>query len=342
MQLRSHPCGNDYKADNRGLFSRVRHKAQTGLEAAGYLHYYSFNVSRLVFHASVTLLILIRALAAQDAPIRVQSKLVQVPVSVTAKDGRNVEGLAARDFRVLDDGVERTITADVFDGGAARISLAIVVQASAVPATALPEIRRLGSMIEPLVIGRRGEAAVMTFDREVKWLQDFTRDPREIQHAFRSIRNGSPLEAHLFDAVAKAADSLRGREGRKVLLVISDGHDRGSETASDDAVEAVERAGIEVFGARYSPDSPKQKGRGIVSELADATGGWDYPYRKERGIERAIENLGVEVHSQYILSFPEPGGDDGPHQITVAIQNRADLHVRARQAYWTGQAAPNP
>lgn len=314
--------------------------AQTGWKLLAICTMISFNVSRLLGPASVMLLLFAVTVAAQDAPIRVQTKLVQVPVSVTTRDGRSIEGLAAHDFRLFDDGVERKITADVFDSGAARISLAIVIQASAVPAPALAEIRGIGSMIEPLVIGRRGEAAVVTFDREVKWLQDFTRDPREIQRAFKSIKNGSPLEAHLFDAIAAAASSMREREGRKVLLVISDGRDRDSETARDDAIEAIERAGIEVFGAHYSPGSPKPKDR-IIAELADATGGWDYPYLKERGIEKAVENLGVEVHSQYILSFPEPGGDDGVHQITVAVQNRGDLHIRARQAYWIGQP-PSP
>ena len=272
---------------------------------------------------------------AQDPPFRAQSKLVQVPVSVTATDGRTIEGLRARDFRLLDDGLEREITADVFDSGAARISLVVAVQSSAVPASALPEIRRVGSMIQPLVVGRRGEAAVVTFDREVRWLQEFTRDAREIQYAFKSIKNGSPLETHLFDAIAEAADRLRQREGRKVLLVISAGYDQGSSGVRDDVVDAVTRAGIEVFGARYYA---RLKEPSVVSQLAEATGGRDYPYLKERGIERAIENLGVEVHSQYILSFPEPRIAEGVHQITVAVPKRADLQIRSRQRYWTEQA----
>jgi len=292
-------------------------------------------VSWLVSRFSVCLICFLVTLAAQDTPIRVQTKLVQVPVSVTARDGRSIEGLRAHDFRVLDDGEEREISADVFDSGAARISLVIVVQSSAVPASALPEIRRLGSMIQPLVIGRRGEAAVVTFDRKIRWLQDFTRDPRDIQYAFKSVRNGSPIDARLFDAIAEAVDRLRERDGRKVLLVISGGYDQGSDAVRDDVVDAVTRAGIEVFGARYSA---KLKEPSIISDLAAATGGRDYPYLKERGIEKAIESLGVEVHSQYILSFPEPRVAEGMHQISVAVPSRADLQIRSRQSYWTEEA----
>ena len=289
----------------------------------------------MVSRLSVCLICFLVTLAAQETPIRVQTKLVQVPVSVTARDGRSIEGLRAHDFRVLDDGEEREISADVFDSGAARISLVIVVQSSAVPASALPEIRRLGSMIQPLVIGRRGEAAVVTFDRKIRWLQDFTRDPRDIQYAFKSVRNGSPIDARLFDAIAEAVDRLRERDGRKVLLVISGGYDQGSDAVRDDVVDAVTRAGIEVFGARYSA---KLKEPSIISDLAAATGGRDYPYLKERGIEKAIESLGVEVHSQYILSFPEPRVAEGMHQISVAVPSRADLQIRSRQSYWTEEA----
>ncbi len=286
---------------------------------------------------SVIVVCRLPVLAAQEASIRVQARLVQVPVSVTEKDGRIVEGLGARDFRVLDDGVEREIAADVFDSGAARISLAIAIQSSAVPASALATIRRIGSMIQPLVIGRRGEAAVLTFDREVKWLQDFTPDPREIQRAVNGLEKGSPIEAHLLDAVAQAADRMRDREGRKVLLLISESQDGGSDTRLDDAIGAVQREGIEVFAAHYLPHA-KLKDANAVQALTEATGGRDYPFQKEHSIEKAIENLGVEVHSQYILSFPQPGDAAGMHQITVAVPRRADLHIRSRQAYWTDSA----
>lgn len=292
-------------------------------------------MSGTVSRTTVCLIWGLATLAAQEGPIRVQTRFVQVPVSVKAKDGRNVEGLAARDFLVLEDGVQREVSADVFDAGAARICLAIAIQSSAVPAPAVATIRRIGVLIQPLVIGRRGEAAVVTFDREVKWLQDFTRDPREIQRAVKNLKTGSPLQAHLLDAIAEVADRMREREGRKVLLVISDSRDRGSETSLDEAVNAVEREGIEVFGAHYS-----SKDTNAIQELAEATGGRNYPFLKERGIEKAIEDLGVEVHSQYILSFPQRSDIAGMHQITVSIPKRSDLQIHSRQAYWVEGAQP--
>src|SRR5579863_3195793 len=314
-------------------------------------------------------------IAAQNVPFRVQTKVVQVPVSVTDKNGRNVDGLTARDFKLLDDGVPQEVTADDFFTGLAPISLAIAVQTSGISTPALIKIRRIGSMIRPLVIGQLGEAAVVTFDSEVKWLQDFTSDEDKIRDAVKKLQPAWADQARMLDAIAAVAERMSQRQGRKVLLLISESRDRGSETKFPQAVEAVARQGIEVFGAHYSayatsliakpkdlPDEPPQPTSGdpedwpesppgvnflaMIFELARlgktkplqvltrATGASDYTFRKERGIENAIEKLGEEVHSQYILSFPQRNSAGGTHQIEVSVLNHTDLRIRSRRTYW--------
>ena len=190
--------------------------------------------------------------AAQNGSFRVQTKVVQVPVSVTAKNGRSIDGLVARDFRVLDDGAQQEITVDDFNTGLPRISLAIAVQKSGISTPALTSIRRIAGMIQPLVTGPRGEAAVVTFDSQIKWLQDFTPDDDKIQYAVQSLKPGSLGQARMLDAIAEAVDRMQQRKGRKVLLLISEARDRGSETKFQQAIEAVERQGIQVFAAHYS------------------------------------------------------------------------------------------
>jgi len=138
-------------------------------------------------------------------------------------------------------------------------------------------------------------------------------------------------------------------------------------------VEAVERQGIEVFGAHYSafatslgakpkhlpelpPQGPDDPTDGppalpgisflaIFSELArvgktnavraltQATGGSDHPFLKEHGIENAIQKPSAEVHSQYILSFLQRLDTEGMHVIEVSVPERADLRIRSRR-FW--------
>ena len=221
-------------------------------------------------------------------------------------------------------------------------------------------------MIQPLVTGPRGEAAVVTFDHEIKWLQDFTGDDKKIRQAVKGLKAADSYSARMFDAVAEASDRLRQRPGRKVLLLISEGRDSGSETKFQQAVETVEREGIEVFGARYSAyamswisrpeDFPEQRdlnqmffnqllrlgATNHVKALTLATGGSGFPFVKERGMENAMVKLGEEVHTQYVLSFPQRDGAPGLHEIEVFLPGRGDLRVRVRRNYWADQTWNGP
>ncbi len=309
---------------------------------------------------------------AQNPAFRADISVVQVPVGVTGANGRDVEGLQARDFTVRDNGVAREITLDVFGSGAAPISLAIAVQSAGISTPALQKIRRIGSMIQPLVIGTRGEAAVVTFDSEINWVQDFTGDPTAIRNAFANLKPFKSAQARMYDAIAEVADHMKDRRGRKVLLLVSESRDRSSTLKFEEAMDAIQGEGVEVFAAHYSaattafaskpedlqqihdapipridgPDGPPTASilqilpelfrlakTNAVAALTQATGGSDYPFLKERGIENAIEKLGVEVHSQYILNFPLPQGARGTHKIEVLVPDHADYRIRARQAY---------
>jgi VWFA-related protein len=218
-------------------------------------------------------------------------------------------------------------------------------------------------MIQPLVTGTKGQAAVVTFDKEIKWLQDFTRESAKISNAVKGLKAAPAEGARMFDAIMQVAERMQKRPGRRVLLLISESRDQGSETRLQQALQVVEREGIEVFGAHYSSnamswiskpeDFPQQNElnemffaqlerlatSNPVQALALATGGADSAFLKERGIEDAIQKLGAEVHSQYILSFPQRGSAAGSdaealHQIEVSVPNRPDLRIRSRRVYW--------
>jgi VWFA-related protein len=287
-----------------------------------------------------------------------QTKVVQVPVVVTGKDGRTVNDLTLADFRVLDDGVPQPATMDDFISGLAPISLAIAIQSSGTSKLALAKVSRIGNMIQPLVMGTKGQATVVTFDKEITWLQDFTRDSNKIGNAVKGLKAGSAARARMFDTIAEVAGRMHQRAGRRVLLLISEGRDQGSTIKLQQAMEAVEREGIEVFGAHYSSyamswiskaeDFPNQgelneiffsqlerlATANPVQALALATGGSDFPFLRQRGIEDAIERLGAEVYGQYILSFPQRGDAAGLHQIEVQVPNRPELKIRSRRVYW--------
>jgi VWFA-related protein len=295
----------------------------------------------------------------EDAAFHTESKVVQVPVSVTDARGHSVEGLAAADFIVLSDGVRQQITLDSLDTGVAKISLVVAIQTSEISKPALTKIQRIGGMFQPLVTGTEGEVAVVSFDDHITWLQDFTHDSAAIENSIRNLKPGAYKQARMFDAISEIADHMKQRPGRRILLLISETRDRGSQLKLADAMEAAGREGLEIFGAYYSayattwiarpedlpaPEGPDflavftELGRlgsiNAMDALTQYTGGRDYPFLKERGIESSVEKLGTELHSQYLLSFTPSDNKKGLHRIDVSIVDRGDLHVHARKSWW--------
>lgn len=193
------------------------------------------------------------ALPAQDSRFTAESQLVLVPANVADGRGRPVEGLEPDDFLVLDNGRRRKATVDTIGTGIAPVALVVAVQSAGLSRAALEKVQSVAGMIQPLVTGERGRAAVVSFSDEVTWLQDFTNDPQAIERAFQKIRPGQYKTARMLDALSAAAERL-GREpnARRVLLLISESRDRGSETALETVAAEVVSAGVAVYSASYS------------------------------------------------------------------------------------------
>jgi VWFA-related protein len=301
--------------------------------------------------------------------IRAESRLVIVPVTVMDDKHNYVTDLGEDDFELLDDDTPRRIHVDVAGTAVAPISLVIAVQTCAISAAALAKARAIGSTIQPLITGDRGEAAVIAFDDQIHPIQDFTSDGGLLIDAFDSLRAGSSeKQGRMLDAVAQAATMLAGRrpDGRRVLLLISESKDRGSKTKLDAAVRMVQQQGITVYAATYSAigtafaskpeDAPALNSQSnnldylaILGELARkaqknsarfltvGTGGADFGFLKKSGLERAITDTGIDLHSQYILSFTPPNdAEPGMHRIEVRVKRGGRYLVRARAAYQAG------
>ena len=94
----------------------------------------------------------------------------------------------------------------------------------------LPQIRKIGDMIEPIVIGDQGEAAVVAFDSRIRTMQEFTSDPAKITEALKRIHAGSS-QNRMIDAVEECVRMLRTRpqNRRRIILLVSETRDKSSE-----------------------------------------------------------------------------------------------------------------
>ena len=316
--------------------------------------------------AAAALLFPLLAQEPDNSTIRANVPLVLAPVTVTDKKGNFIDGLSVDDFRLTDDGVAQKIRMDTSDTVLAPVSLMVLIQASGISAPALARIERVGGLIKPLVIGQRGQAAVIEFDDEIRVRTEFTADADLIGAAFQRTRSRSIRTARLIDAVAEGVKMLdtRSPNNRRVMLILSESRDRGSKTKLTDAIEQAQRAGVAVYAATYSvqgstflsspstsPSMPGGDGNldilggalelarigkaNVADALARTTGGRHLSFLTLESLENVISRAGEEIHSQYLLSFtPTPSGKDGFHQIQVAIPSHPDAVVRVRLGYW--------
>jgi VWFA-related protein len=303
------------------------------------------------------------ALLAQDQALKTNVHLVLVPTTVTDKKGMLIDGLHEDDFVVTDDSVRQKIHMDTSDTVLSPVSLVVLVQSSGISAPALARIRLVGAMIQPVVIGERGQAAVIAYDTEVQTYQEFTSDGGKIRAAFENIIPRTIRQAKMIDAVLEGMKMLatRPENYRRIMMVMGESRDRGSKHKLAEAVEMAQRAGVVIYSITYSAqgeawsssseNAPPVPGDadyiGAIGELvrlgktndadafAKATGGRHLAFLKLGSLEAVVSRAGEEIHSQYLLSFPpQESKNSGLHHIEVHIAKFPDAVVRARPGYW--------
>jgi VWFA-related protein len=200
---------------------------------------------------AITLCLVTTLLAQEtDTVIRVTTRNVVAPTSVKDRDGNFVNGLDVKDFVVRDNGKIQDIK---IDQSYVPVSVVFVIQRSASTEQVLPTVQKVGSMIEPLIIGDRGEAAIVSFDHRVETIQDFTNDTEKFKKALTTLRPGSQSRA-MSDAVLHAARMLKRRtpDHRRVIVLISETQESGGVARVKDALLEVELNNILIYSVNMS------------------------------------------------------------------------------------------
>lgn len=276
--------------------------------------------------------------------IRVDTTLVLIPVTVTDPLNRPVTGLEQEHFKVFEDKVEQTITQFAADDAPLAVGLVFDVS---------------GSMGEKL---RKSRQAAAQFFRSANpedefFLVEFNERPRlatpltssaeEIQN--RLAFSQSKGRTALLDAVYMALNEMKkSKKARKALLILSDGGDNSSRYTegevrtlvreSDSLIYAI---GIfESLGAR-SRSAEELSGPGLLSSMAEQTGGRHFPVDNINELPDVAAKIGVELRNRYILGYT-PGNQqrDGKYrrvQVKI-VQPRGLPSLRA--AWRMGYYAP--
>jgi Ca-activated chloride channel family protein len=188
------------------------------------------------------------AAAGDDDVVRLESTLVNIPLLVSDRAGRYIPQLSKNDFLLWEDGAPQQIAS--FGSEQVPFKVALVLDVSP---SVQGSIRDIQDAAVDFVrqLREQDEVMVVSFDHNIHFLSDFTNNRMQLEYAIRSASMGSGTS--VYEAVYEVVDRrLRGVEGRKALILFSDGEDTTSKRVGyDDAVNVVTESDVLVYGLRY-------------------------------------------------------------------------------------------
>jgi VWFA-related protein len=316
---------------------------------------------------------------------------IVAPVLVTDRDGNIVDGLKPSQFHLYDNGVEQNIRVDT---SYMPISLLVAIEKSSRVEAVLPQLKKLGILLSQIT-GKTGEAGVLEFDCRLIPTQDFTTDNDKIEVAIQNLRPGCS-GTRLDDAVERGIQMLAKRpsQNRRVLLVVSETRDEGSQAHLKEVLAMATLANVEIdfvdisqlavrvtqkqdqpypradinianqnlpMGIPSTPTSAEQNfglsnraqflpllkeifidTKGIfvqdhATQFVRATGGSEFSFLRQRGLEEAIQKISQNLHSQYLVAYaPSNAGEGGFHTIQVTIDREPTYTAHTRPGYYVG------
>lgn len=277
---------------------------------------------------------------AQETVFRADVRLVRMLVTVKDDAGRPVGALSREDFRVFDNGVEQQLA--VFERHTEQpLSVALLIDNSASTATKLKEELRSVSLFFKALFAEgnpQDAASLYSFNHDVLRRTGFTRRLHRLESAMRAIK--AEAGTSMYDAIYLSADGLEDREGRRVVVLVSDGGDTTSTKTFHEALEVAHRMDAVIYAVLVIPIA-NEAGRNIGGEhalegLARGTGGRVFQPTPGPELDAAFREILRDLRTQYLLAFyPKgvPPSKNRFHALEVCI-TRPGLRVSTRAGYY--------
>lgn len=281
-----------------------------------------------------------------EAPptLKVDVKLVNVYVTVTDGHGGPVAGLKKENFTLQEDGRDQTIS--VFDKeSAVPLSIALAIDTSLSTRHDLPLEQASAKRFARAIMRPVDALSVFGFSETVLQSTSYTSDLKRIDDGIDHIRLGAATA--LFDAVFLASRSLDRRQGRKVLVLITDGGDTVSKVDYKEAVRAAEEAEGIVYSIIVVPiensAGRETGGEHALIQLSEDTGGKYYYATSMSQLDEAFRQISDELRTQYLLAYypSERTSNSQFRRIQVSVSGPPDsaiYRVRHRAGYYTSKS----
>ena len=259
-----------------------------------------------------------------DPTLKVDVKLVNVFVTVTDAHGTPVANLQKENFALKEDGLEQKIS--IFSRESALpLSIVLGVDTSLSTKKDLPLELISARKFAHAIVRPQDGLSLYKFSEEVSELVPFTSDLKRIDAGIDRIRSGAATA--LYDAVFLGSQALSRRQGRKVMVVITDGGDTISQVDYKEALRASQEAEAIIYSIIIVPieaDAGRDTGgeHALIQISAD-TGGKYYYATSAVQLDAAFQKISDELRTQYLLAYyPSRRDSDSPfRQLKVDLTN---------------------
>ena len=276
---------------------------------------------------------------ARQVPVfRAGVDLVNLGVTVADRKGTLATDLTAADFEIYEDGTRQTLR--YFAGGAAAhegppLHLGLLVDVSEsmgedLAFTKTAAVKFLNTLTDAV------DVTVVDFDTEVRTARFSQAEfARLIERIRQKKASGNTA---LYDAIGVYLDDASGQDGRKVMLLYTDGGDTRSSIALSDLMDLLKASEVTVYAIgelEHQSSSTKFQQRAILQQMAEVTGGQAFFPTSVKDLDRVYDNVVAQVRAQYTVGYVSTNekADGGWRKVEVKVK-RKDLRVRSRRGYF--------
>jgi Ca-activated chloride channel family protein len=266
-----------------------------------------------------------------------------VPLYVTVTDAtrRLVPELVQEDFEILDNGKMQPVT--LFDNEVRPITAVVMLDTSGSMTLALDLVKKASEQfLIRLLPDDRGRVGAFNDKIEFFPSDRFTGNRDELIGYLKELDFGYPTR--LYDAVEQSMDKLEPIEGRRVVVVFTDGDDTASKSGLGDVLDRARLLEVMVYAIGLESDYfngvqrvRTRPDRGL-KKLAEETGGGFFELKKTDELGATFTRVAQELHSQYVLGFSPEKLDGKVHKLEVRVK-RPGMTARARKSYVAAPAA---
>ena len=274
--------------------------------------------------------------------IHVNVRLVNVFTTVTDARGAPISDLSKDDFKVFEDGIPQTIS--VFDRES-ELPLSVVLAIDTSESTRRDlklEVASAKRFVHS-ILRSQDRLSIFQISEDVLQLTRYTADMKSIEGAIDNLEKGAGTS--LYDAIYLGADTLLNRQGRKVMVLITDGGDTTSSASYNTALRRAQEAEAIIYSIIIVPvaaDAGRNTGgEHALIQISKDTGGKYYYAESIEQLDQAFRQVSQELRTQYLIAYyPNRRVSDSPfRRITVEVNKKDEegqpLQVRHRAGYYS-------